>query len=166
MSPYRIITKAKLAPEAFRGPGTAFFTCRIEGRVAVFTEAPIVNHFRGALRRWLHWRQGRCDAYCFMPDHLHALLTGLGEQADLWAVMVRFKQETGAWLWRNRPDARWQRSFDARPLRPDESVEAVARYIHNNPVRGGLVKAWQDYPFTGCIEESPWLGARGPSYPA
>jgi len=160
------MTKAKLPPEALRGPGTAFFTCRIEGSVTVFTEAAVVDHFREVLRRWLHWRQGRCDAYCFMPDHLHALLTGLGERADLWTVMVRFKQETGAWLRRNRPDARWQRSFDARPLPPDESVETVTRYIRNNPVRKGLVSAWQDYAFSGCIEESPWLEARGSSHKA
>ena len=33
----------------------------------------------------------------------------------------------------------------------DEDWRALVRYIANNPVRGGLVEQWDEYPFTGSI---------------
>ena len=42
---------------------------------------------------------------------------------------------------------RWQRDFFDHRLRAPESLEAKARYIRMNPVRGGLVAAPQDWKF-------------------
>ena len=42
---------------------------------------------------------------------------------------------------------RWQRDFFDHRIRRDESHEEKAAYIRNNPVRGGLVKAPEDWPY-------------------
>jgi len=37
-------------------------------------------------------------------------------------------------------------------LRSDEAAISVARYILENPVRGGLVVRIEDYPYSGSTE--------------
>ncbi len=41
----------------------------------------------------------------------------------------------------------WQREFFDHVLRSDESAQAKAQYICENPVRKGLVKELDDYPW-------------------
>jgi hypothetical protein len=36
-------------------------------------------------------------------------------------------------------------------VRKNESLQTIAEYIANNPVRRNLVTQWQDYPFVGFI---------------
>jgi len=150
--------------ETVRGLGTALFTVCLAGRVKAFTEGALVAKFVRHLEEALWRHYCRADAYCFMPDHLHVLITGVSENADAWQAMVKFKQVTGAWFWRNRPSVRWQSGFDVRFLNHGESVEAAARYVHNNPVRAGLVESWDEYRYSGVIPWHDWPGLRrGPS---
>ena len=41
----------------------------------------------------------------------------------------------------------WQRDFFDHRLRNEENVEAKAFYIRNNPVRAGLIKQSEDWPY-------------------
>ena len=43
----------------------------------------------------------------------------------------------------------WDKGYYDRVLRDSEATEAVAPYILANPVRAGLVKSIEDYPFLG-----------------
>ena len=47
-----------------------------------------------------------------------------------------------------------QPSFNDRILRDNEATLSVARYIFENPVRAGLVKNPEDYPFLGSAKYS------------
>src|SRR5207249_1909214 len=89
--------------------------------------------------------------YCFMPEHLHVVLQGIHQRADTWLTMVRFKQKTGFWFGSHRPEVKWQKDFHDHIVRIDDDLGAHIRYIMNNPVRRGLVKTWDEYPFTGTI---------------
>lgn len=51
----------------------------------------------------------------------------------------RFKQETGSTL--------WQMNCYDHVLRVDKEAYCVAGYIWMNPVRKGLCKNFEDYPF-------------------
>jgi putative transposase len=85
-------------------------------------------------------------AYCFMPDHLHLLVTG-GHDAPLVRFVQHFKQATG-----RRHPALWQRSYYGHILRQEEDLEDVARYIWANPVRAGMVDNVLAYPYSGPQE--------------
>ena len=89
------------------------------------------------------------SAYCFMPDHLHALLTATSDQADFKAFVKRFKQMSGFNFHRRHAGRLWQPGYYEHILRDDEATEAVARYILENPLRGGLGKQFGDYPYGG-----------------
>jgi putative transposase len=91
-------------------------------------------------------------AYCFMPDHLHLLVTGEHVTSDLRAFVDRVKQQSAYWYQRRTGGRLWQRSYWDRVLRNEEATFAAIHYIFANPVRAGLVSHPLDYPFSGsCV---------------
>jgi len=87
-------------------------------------------------------------AYCFMPDHLHCLLSG-DSQNNLVKFAQRFKQLSGFHFKQQYEKPLWERSFYDHILRKTENIKEVALYILNNPVRKGLVEDYHDYPYLG-----------------
>jgi putative transposase len=98
-------------------------------------------------------RISRCivPAYCFMPDHLHLVVSGTSGDADLWKTIVAYKQKTGYWLSRNKPETTWQKDFYDHIIRSDENLAVHIRYVLDNPVRKGLAATWQEYPHKGSL---------------
>ena len=45
----------------------------------------------------------------------------------------------------------WQKDFFDHVLRSEESYQEKWHYVRENPVRAGLVKSWEDWPFRGEI---------------
>jgi putative transposase len=91
-------------------------------------------------------------AYCFMPDHLHLLIKGGCEASDCRAFVRRAKQYSGFYYAKAHGGKLWQRYGYDHVLRDEEKTAIVARYILNNPVRAGLVKRIEDYPYCGSLE--------------
>jgi len=85
-----------------------------------------------------------------MPDHLHLLLVG-EEKSSLDSFMKTFKQETSFAFKRAHGNSLWQRSYYDHVLRKEETLEVVALYILNNPVRAGLVDDYRNYAFSGSL---------------
>ncbi len=92
------------------------------------------------------------NAYCFMPDHLHLLITG-SDDASLARFAQHFKQATGY----RRPGL-WQRSYYDHILRREESLESIALYIWANPVRAGMVEDIVSYSYSGPREQMVGYG--------
>jgi putative transposase len=90
-------------------------------------------------------------AYCFMPDHVHLLVAGEREDADLKRFSKLAKQYSGFYFRRSTGRALWQRYGFERALRNEERTATVARYVVANPVRAGLVRAPVEYPFWGSF---------------
>ena len=94
-----------------------------------------------------------------MPDHLHIVLEGDAENADLNKYISSFKQTSG-YRYRQNVGQRfsadqkpklWQPSFYDHVLRKDEDLLDVVRYILNNPVRKGLVRHYTEYMYSGSL---------------
>ena len=146
----------RMPQEAYRGVGSVFYTICLETDAKGLTGPAVAAFCIDVLQRRMAAAQTRIDAFCFMPDHLHVLATGMIESADSWLGIVQFKQVTGKWFWSEGIGIAWQRRFDGRILNGWEAAEPVAEYIMNNPVRAGLVEAWQYYPHSGRTEWKPW----------
>jgi hypothetical protein len=97
-----------------------------------------------------------------MPDHLHALVLGRHDAADLIRFVQRFKQVTAFDFKRETGLRLWQQSFYDHVLRVEEDLADVAAYIWANPVRAGLAAQPDEYPLLGG-EYLEADGAKAPS---
>ncbi|NLX21976.1 MAG: hypothetical protein GXY55_09970 [Phycisphaerae bacterium] len=92
--------------------------------------------------------------YCLMPDHLHVLLSPGASGIPIAKWLDSFKSFTTHEFMKTGGHAPlWQRSANDHVCRASETVENVARYIVNSPVRAGLVEKWDDWPWTKVFVE-------------
>jgi REP element-mobilizing transposase RayT len=86
-----------------------------------------------------------------MPDHIHLLgiLTG---QRQLSEVVRILKGRTGRTLnsLLGQSGSFWQSAFYDHAVRREENLEAITRYIQENPVRQGLVVDPSEYPYSSA----------------
>jgi REP-associated tyrosine transposase len=88
-------------------------------------------------------------AYCVMPDHVHLLLEGLRDDADLPVAMHNWKQRT-AFIWKQTTGNRLgQSGYYDYVVRDEDSIPSIVKYIVGNPVRARLVDDASQYPYTG-----------------
>lgn len=145
----------KLAPRLksfdYRGCHRYFLTICTHERRPVFLQEDAVERALAPLRGVADEQRLAIIAYCFMPDHLHALAEGAAETADFPKFVRLFKQKA-AFEWKQaRGERLWQRGYYDRVLRNDEATATVARYLLENPVRAGLVDSPEEYPFLGSF---------------
>jgi len=101
-----------------------------------------------------HYRdQGeyKLHAFVVMRDHFHALLT-IDGKGTVERVMQKIK---GGFSFRARAELGfrgeiWQRGFTDERIRDAEQFVFVRQYIHNNPVRKGMVAVAENYPFSSA----------------
>jgi putative transposase len=76
-------------------------------------------------------------AYCFMPDHVHIVVEGIGEHSDLRVFLKLSKQYSG-YRYKQRTGRRlWQPYLYEHVVRDEESLARTVRYVVENPVRRG-----------------------------
>ena len=107
-----------------------------------------IDFARRAIER--HVAVGR---YVLMPDHLHLFAAFAPESPSLSLWMKSLKNGLSK-TWRQWavPAPHWQDGFFDHILRSSESYDAKWDYVRDNPVRAGLVKRWQHWPFQGEIQ--------------
>jgi len=74
------------------------------------------------------------------------------EGSNLIKMIKQFKQLTGYYFKQDTGRGLWQKSYYDHILRKQEDVVSIVRYILENPVRKGLVKHPDEYPFSGSLE--------------
>ncbi len=138
----------------YRGFHRYFLTFCTFQRRRCFTETATVGVALDQIVRSAAREQFAVVAYCFMPDHLHLLVQGMSEDADVRRLIKFAKQFSGHAFAQAHGEHLWQRYGYERVLRGDEQTLPVARYILENPVRAGLVACPAEYPFSGSPEHS------------
>ena len=126
-----------------------FITICTALRRPLFVSPTVVDDLLLILRNTCEMFEFAITAYCFMPDHAHALLTANSERSDLRECVRRFKQVSAFQHKRRLQQRLWQPGYHDRILRDDEGTEAVIRYVMENPIRAGLTQAIGEYPFAG-----------------
>ena len=105
-----------------------------------------------AARTRYGWSVGR---FVVMPDHVH-FFCACDETANtkpLSGFVGGFKQWTAKaiLLSLGLPAPFWQREFFDHLLRSDESYMSKWEYVRDNPVRAGLVRSAEEWPYAGEI---------------
>ncbi|HZS48838.1 MAG TPA: transposase [Blastocatellia bacterium] len=113
----------------------------------------------------------RLDAYSIMSNHMHLVIAPLQivlakpephdekrdpEYNSLPKILHSIKSFTGheANKLLEREGHFWQHESYDHSIRDYEEWERVIAYVLNNPVKAGLVKQWQEWPFTYLRQQS------------
>ncbi len=93
--------------------------------------------------------------YVLMADHLHVFVALDDEKITLANWMKSLKNSLSKALRIQKISApHWQETFFDHVLRSSESYSEKWEYVCENPVRAGLVKQSEDWPFQGEIFRS------------
>ena len=137
--------------------GTFFFTVNLlERRKRLLVEH--VDLLRDAFRAAKRSRPFRIIAIAIMPDHLHCiwqLPDGDADNALRWALInsafshgLPRTERRSTVRSKRRERGIWQRRFWERIIQSDTDLNAHIDYIHNNPVKHGLVATAVEWPYS------------------
>ena len=97
------------------------------------------------------WAIGR---YVIMPEHVHFFCKAEVDAKALPIFMQRWKEWSSKRMARelNLSGRVWQEEFFDHILRSSDSYSQKWDYVKENPVRAGLVKSSDEWPWQGEIE--------------
>jgi REP-associated tyrosine transposase len=140
-------------------PGALHFvTGNVINRIPVFSQDSCCHGFFDILADLRYQWPCKLIAYVLMPEHIHLIVNP--REGDIKGFVGALKSRTAKRLVditadnrfvRERPDADgsihqvWQESFKALPLWSAWMIWQKINYIHNNPVKAGLVTSARDY---------------------
>ena len=117
-------------------------------RQKIFNEEEDCHRFLQTLKFYKGTSGYEIYAYCLMSNHIH-LLIKVGPE-PLEQIMRRVCGKFVYWYNHkyDRTGYLFQDRFKSEPVEDDTYFLTVLRYIHQNPLKTGLVKGLKDYPWS------------------
>jgi putative transposase len=135
-------------------PVIVFVTVCTSNRKPILANSAAMDLLIQAWRQADQWTVGR---YVIMPDHIHLFCAPARTDSCDLVTWVRFWKGYVSKRWTDRSQLPlWQTDFWDRQLRTTESYGDKWEYVRNNPVRHGLVKQADDWPFQGELNVLMW----------
>jgi len=95
----------------------------------------------------------RLLCYCLMPNHIHLLAQPKRPRANISKFIAAFKRKTYTISQNYGIEGKiWQSSFYDHIVRKREALSEIMKYILNNPVRKKLVEKWDDFLYSGYVD--------------
>jgi len=116
----------------------------------------------GTLGSQLARQKGICAGFVVMPNHVHAMVWFPEEYQispfmDKWKELsskqikdVYSRQFTAYWSKLGSDDPVWQPRYYGFNVYTERKLQEKVEYMHNNPVRAGLVKDVCDWPWSSA----------------
>jgi REP element-mobilizing transposase RayT len=137
--------------DIFPAQPTYFVTCCVKNRRSILAADKVHHAFIEFAQRATRDHGIAVGRYVIMPDHLHLFVSGSVDfELGRWVGTLKriLAREAGP---KDEPNTVWQRGFFDHVLRNSESYSEKWDYVHENPVRAGLVASAEDWPFAGEI---------------
>jgi putative transposase len=133
-------------------PGTYFITFSTFQRMRLFVVEPYARLFLKTL--YTYQRQGAFQLHAFvvMPEHVHLLITPAPEKTLERVVQLikgGYSREFGLHFGLKKEV--WQRGFTDHRIRDAQDFEVHRGYIHQNPVKRGLVENPVEYRYCSAF---------------
>lgn len=92
-------------------------------------------------------------AYCFMSNHVHIVLREK-EIGDISLIMKRLLTKYARWynIKYGRSGALIANRYKSVPVEVDEYFLQLIRYVHQNPIKAGIVDEIGAYPYSSYVE--------------
>ena len=121
------------------------------------------SRIAGVVADTLRFNDGRTyclHAFCIMPNHVHVVLTPLPKEHDTFhslagimhSVKIHSAREVNAIL--NRSGNVWQHENYDHTVRDEQEYWRIVEYVLNNPVKAGLAREWQEWPWNYVAQVS------------
>ncbi len=117
----------------------------------------------GVLNEELTSHVARCIGFVVMPDHVHAIIW-FSATGRLSRFMHAWKRKSSfhirAWYRRTTPryfdgfgegNRFWQPKYYSFEIYSTSKLQEKLRYVHDNPVRAGLVERAADWPWSSAL---------------
>jgi REP element-mobilizing transposase RayT len=105
-------------------------------------------------KRSTDWQVGR---FVIMPDHIHLFCAPNNYPPESLKPWISWWKSVVSRNWPRSEDIPiWQKNYWDRQLRSCDSYAEKWNYIRMNPVRAGLVKDPNHWPFKGELSRLPW----------
>ena len=120
-------------------------------REVIFRDPEDYKAFTGLLKSTSEMFRLGVAAYCLMPNHFHLLLQT--PEANLARAMRHLGGVYTQWFNRRYGlDGQLFRGrYKAILVGEDEYLQGLVRYIHHNPVKAGMVKTLEEYPWSSHL---------------
>jgi putative transposase len=160
----------KLARPSNPGNATAtsrtfFVTTQTAGRRRIFQTERMANLLIDVLRDQMRAKHLFVHDFVVMPDHVHLLITVPAESTIERAMQLIkgvFSFRAGREL--SFRGEIWQRGFSDVLVADEQSFRAHKEYIDKNPVRAGLARSPEEYPYgSACLTMRKSAGAEARS---
>lgn len=138
-------------------PGALHFvTGNVHKHLPIFKKEVNCIAFFEELQKLKIKRESKLIAFVIMPDHVHFIVNPSDGEVREWTGALKsitaksltkiapkdfFRQANGE-------NQVWQESFKALPLWSNWMIWQKINYIHNNPLKAGLVNSAKDYKWT------------------
>ena len=83
--------KHRLPIELYKGKINVSFTLCIKDKQSILNNKEVVNVFIEILSKVIKKYDCIIPVFCFMPDHLHLIISGINDNSDIWKAVVDFK---------------------------------------------------------------------------
>jgi putative transposase len=127
---------------------TFFVSSRTNRGIAVLQTEQMADLFIDVLRSYMRARRFNVHEFVVMPNHVHVLLSIGPEMSIEKAVQMmkgnfsyRAKKELGY------PWEVWQKGFSEVQITTEASFIHHQEYIDDNPVKAGLARSAEEYPY-------------------
>lgn len=134
--------------------GTFFVTSATFQRRRLFQVAANAVLLLEVLQQYRREGHYRLHAFVVMPDHMHLLLTPQGIAIERVVGMIKgcFSHRIASKF------PVWQRGFTDHRIRDRDDFGIRRNYIHQNPVRAGIVELCDLYPHSSAYRvKEPYL---------
>ncbi|MBU8934298.1 MAG: transposase [candidate division Zixibacteria bacterium] len=146
------------------GPAIAFITTTVFEWKPILTQMNVADTIIEEIQKTQSLFQCSMISYVIMPSHIH-LLMGFANIDDLSKYMQSFKSITSRRIKRftlqelaENDFKLWKPRFDDLIIQSERQLRIKMEYIHNNPVKAGLVENAEDWPYSSAVD---WLTSNG-----
>ncbi len=124
---------------------------RGNNRENIFFEKNDRKQYMTLLKKYAEKWNSPVMAYCLMSNHVHLLIKP-GSEESLFKMMqgltLCYTQHINRTY--GRTGRLWESRYHSCIVDQEKHLWAVARYIEQNPVRVGMVKRAEDYPYSSA----------------
>jgi putative transposase len=134
-------------PQRTTTQGTFFITTITCNRRRLFQVPANAELFLETLQHYRAEGAYKLHAFVVVPDHAHLLITPTGKTISQAMNLIKggFSRRLASKL------PVWQRGFADHLILDSDHFESRRTYIHQNPVRAGIVMVSELYPYSSAF---------------